>query len=161
MLSYVVRNCNFDAFDRVISFIEDPNIPDDTGQRPLLQAVRCAGGRRGDNMFKDLLNHSNINRQTSPPPLIRLMVDCHASLVPEVLKFNDTIVNFRGTLHTDHENYLHDYLSVCDPYDPEVFATPLRRAAAAAAYQNHLRHAVRTVPPPVLQSPRSGRRPSA
>ena len=118
LLSYAVRTCNIDAFNEIFPYIEDPNLPDDSGQPPLLQAIDCIRQPQGDNIFDALLNHPNIDRQTSPPPLINLMADCHVSFVKEILKFDDTIVNFRDTLLTDYGNYLHDYLASCDAHDP-------------------------------------------
>ena len=119
LLSNIVRNCNAIAFDNAIPYINDPNIPNDAGQVPLIEAIDCIKLNEteieftGDHIFRELLNNSKIDRQTTPPPLIPLMAGCIWTLVPEVLKFNDTVVNFKGTKYTEHEFYLHDYVKKC------------------------------------------------
>ena len=117
-----MKNCDPIALD-VTPYIDDPNIPNKDGQVPLLEALDCITlttgwaviNITGDHIFRELLNHNNIDRQTTPPPLIPLMADCLWTLVPEVLKFNDTVVNFEGT---EYEDYMHDYIKSCNDYNP-------------------------------------------
>lgn len=104
-------------------YINNPNILNDAGQVPLIEAIDCINitaqdaAVNGDYIFRGLLNHTSIDRQTTPPPLIPLMAKCIYTLVPEILKFNDTIVNFKGTMLSEYQDYLHDYLNTCDDYN--------------------------------------------